>query len=100
MEEHSDLNLEIYLNSYHQVRGIVTTVDNRPLAKIGIALERAVDGTPWRPYIHAADDGSFIFPYVPDGDYNLLTDGDTSKKLVRVTGADITDIVLPRRQTQ
>jgi hypothetical protein len=99
-EEHSDLNLEIYLNSYHQVRGIVTTVDNRPLAKIGIALERAVDGTPWRPYIHAADDGSFIFPYVPDGDYNLLTDGDTSKKLVRVTGADITDIVLPRKQTQ
>ena len=99
-EEHTDLNLEIDLNSFHQVRGIVTTADNRPLPKVGIALERAVDGAPQRPYIHAADDGSFVFSYVPDGDYRLLMDGDPSKKIVKVQGADITDIVLTRKQTQ
>jgi len=101
--ELSDLNIQINVLNLHHVRGVLTTADNRPIAKENIRLN-LVSGKEFGNRTTTAVDGSFSFSDVPDGRFNLTaeagTDSDQNSRHksvsvpVTVSGLDIPDLVL------
>ncbi len=87
--ERSDVDIQIDINSLHQVRGISLGADSRPLADSGVSLSLATGGDSL--HTRTAQDGSFSFADVPDGKYTVAGGG-TSQ--ITVSGTDITDVVL------
>lgn len=101
--ELSDLNVQINVSNLHHVRGVLTTADNRPIAKENVAL-KLVSGKEFGNRTVTAADGSFSFSDVPDGHFNLTADAGTDSDQnsrhqgvsvpVTVSGSDITDLFL------
>lgn len=101
--ELSDLNIQINVTNLHHVTGVLTTVDNRPIAKENIRLN-LVSGKEFGNNTTTAADGSFRFSDVPDGHFNLTADAGTDSDQnsrhksvsvpVTVSGSDITDLFL------
>ena len=97
-EARSDLDIQIGLNTLHQVRGVLMTVDRHPVAKASVQLNFADDINNEEVRLTTtSEDGSFVFPTVPDGNF-VLQGGDSKSKIaaapIIVTGHDITDISL------
>ncbi len=87
--ERSDLEIQIDINSLHQVRGVSLGADSRPLPDSGVTLSLTTGGDS----LHTTTgiDGSFTFADVPDGKYTVSGGGSSQ---ITVNGSDITDVVL------
>ena len=97
-EARSDLDIQIDLNNLHQVHGVLMTADHQPVAKASVQLNFADDTNNEEVRLTStSEDGSFVFPAVPDG--NFVLHGGASKSKIAATpiivsGQDITDIIL------
>jgi hypothetical protein len=97
-EARSDLDIQINLSNLHQIRGVLVTADHLPVAKASVQLNFADDTNNEEVRLTTtSEDGSFVFPTVPDG--NFVLQGGASKSKVAATpiivsGQDITDIIL------
>jgi hypothetical protein len=99
--ELSDLNIQINVSNLHHVRGVLMTVDGRPIAKENVALNLA-SGKEFGNRTTTAIDGSFSFSDVPDGHFRFIADAGTDSdqnsrhksvnEPVTVSGSDITDL--------
>jgi CarboxypepD_reg-like domain len=97
-EVRSDLDIQIDLNSLHQVRGVLMTVDHQPVGKASVQLNFADDTDNEEVRLTTtSEDGSFVFLTVPDGKF-VLQGGASKSKIaatpIVVSGQDITDIIL------
>jgi hypothetical protein len=97
-EGRTDLDIQISVNNLHQVRGILITADRQPMAKASVQLNFADDTDNEEVRLATtSEDGSFVFPSVPDGNF-VLQGGASKSKIpatpIIVSGQDITDIVL------
>jgi hypothetical protein len=97
-EVRSDLDIQINVNNLHHVRGVLVTADHQPVAKSSVRLTFADDADDKEERLATtAEDGSFVFPSVPDGSFVLRLGASKLKIAVTpilVSGQDITDLVL------
>jgi hypothetical protein len=106
-EERADLAMQIDITDLHHVRGVVVGTDNHALANTNVTL--SLSSSPYASLrAVTAADGTFSFADVPDGKFDLASNGASDPDSnavyksagahITVSGADITDVVLSPSQ--
>ncbi len=79
------VDITIPLNAFHQVKGVLTAVDGRPINQATLTLTDSTDDSVTFES-QVADDGSFSFPTIANGTYTLAASNATI--ITRLTNAD------------